>query len=80
VRLEASGLPKLPAGGYYVLWLEKDGEYAGTCGTFAGGDSTEAEWTVSYRLADYDAWIVTARLPGDQPENPPHLLKARIDL
>jgi hypothetical protein len=65
VRLESAGLPKLPEGGYYVLWLEKDGEYAGTCGTFAGG---KAEWTVSYDLWDYDTWIVSARLP-DQPAN-----------
>jgi hypothetical protein len=75
VRLESAGLPTLPKGGYYVLWLEKDGEYAGTCGTFAGG---EAEWTVSYDLWAYDAWIVSARLPGRPPDEAKEVLKVAI--
>jgi hypothetical protein len=75
VRLESAGLPKLPEGGYYVLWLEKDGDYAGTCGTFAGG---EAEWTVSYNLWDYDAWIVSARLPDQPPEDAKQVLRVAI--
>ena len=75
VRLESAGLPKLPEGGYYVLWLEKDGEYAGTCGTFAGGD---AAWTVSYDLWDYDAWVVSARLPDQPPDKAKQVLKVAI--
>jgi hypothetical protein len=75
VRLESAGLPRLPEGGYYVLWLEKDGDYAGTCGTFAGGD---AEWTVSYDLWDYDAWIVSARLPDQPAEDAKPILKVAI--
>jgi hypothetical protein len=75
VRLESAGLPKLPEGGYYVLWLEKDGEYAGTCGTFAGG---KAEWTVSYDLWDYDAWIVSARLPDQPADEAKEVLKVAI--
>ena len=75
VRLESAGLPSLPEGGYYVLWLEKEGDYAGTCGTFAGGD---AEWTVSYDLWDYDAWVVSARLPDQPPEDAKQVLKVSI--
>jgi hypothetical protein len=75
VRLVSSGLPKLPEGGYYVLWLEKDGEYAGTCGTFAGG---EAQWTVSYDLWDYDSWIVSARLPDRPADEAKQVLTAAI--
>jgi hypothetical protein len=75
VRLESAGLPKLPEGGYYVLWLEKNGDYAGTCGTFAGGD---AEWTISYDLGDYDAWIVSARLPDQPAEDAKQVLKVAI--
>jgi len=75
VRLESVGLPRLPKGGYYVLWLEKDGEYAGTCGTFAGG---EAEWTVSYDLWAYDAWIVSARLPDQPADEAKEILKVAI--
>jgi hypothetical protein len=80
LRLRVSGLKPLPDGGYYVLWLAKDGDYAATCGTFSvGPGETDAEWTVSYRLRDYDAWVVTARLPNaPRQENPPWLLKANI--
>ncbi len=64
VRLDVSGLPALPDGGYYFLWLSKDGDYAAPCGTFAVGQGeTTAEWTVSYDLGAYDEWVVTARMP-----------------
>lgn len=79
IRLEATGLEPLPPGGYYVLWLEKDGEYAGTCGTFAVAEGeTEAAWTVSYELRDYDAWVVSARVPGDEVSDAPRILEAEI--
>jgi hypothetical protein len=74
LKLEVSGLPRLPAGEYYVLWLAKDGEYAGTCGTFNVGDgTTRVEMIVSYRLRDYDAWAISKH--GDDT---PVLLRAQI--
>jgi Anti-sigma-K factor rskA len=77
LELDVSGLPSLPPGGYYVLWLAKDGEYAATCGTFAVGEGeTEVHMTVSYRLSDYDAWVITAHSLDE--EEPPWLLRARI--
>jgi hypothetical protein len=80
LELETKGLPKLPEGGYYVLWLSKDGEYAATCGTFSvGSGTTTVRMNASYRLADYDAWVVTANVPGqDDNAEPPWLLKAEI--
>jgi len=76
LELEVSGLPKLRPGGYYALWLAKDGEYAGTCGTFSVGDGeTIVRMNVSYRLRDYDAWVITARTGG---EDSPWLLTAKI--
>lgn len=80
LELETKGLPKLPEGGYYVLWLSKDGEYAATCGTFSvGSGTTTVRMNASYRLADYDAWFVTANVPGqDENAEPPWLLKAEI--
>ena len=80
LRLRVSGLKPLPNGGYYILWLAKGRDYAATCGTFSvGPGKTDAEWTVSYRLSDYDAWVVTARFPNQpRPEDPPWLLKADI--
>ena len=80
LELEVSGLPKLPEGGYYVLWLAKDGEYAATCGTFTVGDGeTSVYMNASYRLKDYDAWVVTAHLPGQpQDADPPWLLRGEV--
>ena len=74
LELEVSGLPKLRAGDYYVLWLAKDGEYAATCGGFnVGPDETTVRMTVSYRLSDYDAWVISRH--GDDT---PWLLSAEI--
>lgn len=80
LELETEGLPKLPEGGYYVLWLSKNGEYAATCGTFAvGSGTTTVRMNAPYRLADYDAWVVTAVVPGQKDDaEPPWLLKAEI--
>jgi Anti-sigma-K factor rskA len=81
LELETAGLPALPPGGYYVLWLAQGGDYAGTCGTFrTGGGETTVRMNASYRLADYDEWVVTAVVP-DAPEGAeePWLLRAPID-
>jgi hypothetical protein len=81
LELEAAGLPELPPGGYYVLWLAKRGDYAGTCGTFrTSAGETTVRMNASYRLADYDEWVVTAVRP-DAPEaaEEPWLLRAPID-
>jgi Anti-sigma-K factor rskA len=76
LELEVSGLPKLPPGGYYDLWLAKDGEYAATCGSFSVGKAkTTVRMNVSYRLRDYDAWVITAQTQG---EGSPWLLTAKI--
>jgi hypothetical protein len=74
LELRVSGLPKLPGDQYYVLWLAKDGEYAATCGTFNVGTGTTAvEMTVSYRLTDFDEWVVSRH-----GEDTPWLLAAKI--
>ena len=63
-----------------MLWLAKGRKYAGTCGTFrVGSGTTRVDMNVSYRLSDYDAWVVTAQLPGQSPAAPhPWLLRAPI--
>jgi hypothetical protein len=81
LRLEVEGLPKLPEGGYYTLWLSRDGELGPTCGSFSVGDGeTEAEWTVSYSLDSFDEWVVTAWLPDADNDNAPVLLRADVSL
>jgi hypothetical protein len=60
LELEVTGLPKLPAGRYYDLWLAKDGEYAVTCGNFnVGAGTTRVRLTVSYELSEYDTWVIS---------------------
>jgi hypothetical protein len=74
LQLSIAGLPKLSGGDYYVLWLAKNGKYAGTCGTFnVGNGRTTVDMTVSYRLKDYDAWVVSGH-----GENSPWLLSAGV--
>jgi Anti-sigma-K factor rskA len=80
LEVTASGLRKLPPGWFYILWLAKDGKYAGTCGTFkADGGAITRRWDVAYRLKDYDEWVISARPPG-LPRDPrlrPWLLHAK---
>jgi hypothetical protein len=73
LRLQVDGLPELGGDGYYVLWLAKDGKYAATCGTFKVRGDTTIDMTVSYRLSEYDAWVIS-----EARDDAPWLLSARI--
>ena len=73
LRLQVDGLPELGGDGYYVLWLAKDGKYAATCGTFKVRGETTIDMTVSYRLSEYDAWVIS-----EARDDAPWLLSARI--
>jgi hypothetical protein len=73
LRLEVDGLPELGGEGYYVLWLAKDGDYAGTCGTFRVSGRTTVDMTASYQLKDYDAWVIS-----ESRDDAPWLLQAKI--
>jgi hypothetical protein len=76
LRLTVDGLRQLPPGQSYYLWLEKDGEWAGTCGAFAvGEDETTVDMTVSYRLHEFDSWVISRLNPDGDP---PPLLEAAI--
>jgi anti-sigma-K factor RskA len=81
LELTVSGLPELPPGNFYVLWLAKDGKYAATCGSFrVRSGTTTYRWKAAYRLDDYDEWVISARPPG-LPRDPrlrPWLLHAEI--
>ena len=81
MEIEVAGLRPLPKGGYYTLWLAKDGEYAATCGTFTVGKDGTADvyMSASYDLSKYDAFVVTAHLPdAPRDEEPDWLLTAPI--
>jgi hypothetical protein len=73
LKLQVGGLPELTGDGYYVLWLAKDGKYAATCGTFKVRGDTTIDTTVSYRLSEYDAWVIS-----EARDDAPWLLTAKI--
>lgn len=74
--VDVSGLPELDPDDYYALWLERDGEWAATCGYFAVGEGeTSVRMTVSYDFRDFDAWVISA---GDRSGDTPPLLTADI--
>jgi hypothetical protein len=64
LKLTVAGLPHLGHGHYYVLWLAKDGKYAGACGTFDVYGQTTVDMTASYNLSEYDQWVISRPEPG----------------
>jgi hypothetical protein len=63
MRLVVDGLPHLTDNEYYVLWLARDGQYAGACGTFNVDGRTTVDLTASYDLSEYDAWVISRAEP-----------------
>lgn len=63
MELTVSGLPRLPAGATYELWLTRAGRPSELCGTFvvAAGETT-VRMNAAYRLRDFDGWIVRSGL------------------
>ena len=63
--VKVRGLRPLPPGGYYVLYLTKNGKPKASCGTFTvGGKLTTVRLSVPYQLWHYDGWVVEAYEPG----------------
>jgi hypothetical protein len=59
MTLEVEGLPPLPDGATYSLWLTRNGELADTCGEFVVGRSaTTVPLNAPYSLRKYDGWVV----------------------
>jgi Anti-sigma-K factor rskA len=53
------GLPELPPGKSYELWLTKKGHLAALCGPFRVHGNSVAYLNAPYRLLQYDGWVVT---------------------
>jgi Anti-sigma-K factor rskA, C-terminal len=61
------GLPKLPHGGYYELYVTKQGRITASCGVFnVHGGRTTVTLNAPY-TSGFDGWVVTKHLPG-RPE------------
>lgn len=65
MHLVATGLPQLPKGGYYEVFLTRNGKTVGPCGSFLTRDGdANAYLNAPYRVAGA-GWIVTAQREGD---------------
>jgi len=57
--MTVSGLPKLPPGKSYTLWLTKAGRLDSPCGKFAVGEgTTTVHLNAPYHLREYSGWVV----------------------
>jgi hypothetical protein len=66
---DVTGLPPLPAGGYYEVWLTQGTDVVESCGRFVVNEQGSAErvWlNAPYPLKEYDRWVVSAHVPGEQ--------------
>jgi hypothetical protein len=65
MRFNVSGLPKQAEGGYYNLYLVKDGKPVVLCGSFRVHDKTTTlTFTVPYKAKRFEGWVVTQQPPG----------------
>jgi hypothetical protein len=67
---DVRGLPPLPSGGFYEVWMTKRGELDASCGRFVVDERGQAQdvWlNAPYTLRGYDRWVVVAVLPGRAP-------------
>jgi hypothetical protein len=64
--LHVTGLRSLPAGGYYDLFLSRNGKPIALCGTFnVRAGETVVRMNAAYELKRFDGWIVTRQQPGE---------------
>jgi len=73
MTLTVSGLKKLPKGGYYELWLTREGTSGGkttqklivSCGTFLqSSDRVEVKMNAPYTLDSQPGWVITRHVRG----------------
>ena len=67
---DVRGLPPLPSGGFYEVWMTRRGELKASCGRFVVDERGQAQdvWlNAPYALRGYDRWVVVAVLPGREP-------------
>ncbi|MDP9491604.1 MAG: anti-sigma factor [Actinomycetota bacterium] len=59
MAMTVRGLPDLPEGRHYELWLTRDGKAVAPCGRFRTDGNTVTYLNAPYRLRKYDGWVVT---------------------
>jgi hypothetical protein len=68
LRVVIHGLPRLPTGSYYEMFLTKDGKPMAACGIFTvAGNTSTVRLTMPPTLKQhYDGWIVTRESPDSK--------------
>jgi hypothetical protein len=73
MQISVTGLPKLPAHGYYTVYLLRNGKPFAPCGFFivkASNRGTSVWMNAPYTLQHGDTWVVTKQLPGHHEVGP----------
>ena len=69
MRFTVQGLPKLPHGAYYELYVTKNGRITASCGVFnVHGGRTTVTLNAPYTKG-FNGWIVTRHVPGHAAES-----------
>jgi hypothetical protein len=70
ILADVGGLPPLPDGAFYEVWMTKHDELASACGRFTvdgNGEASDVWLNAPYEFEEYDRWVVVAVLPGQPP-------------
>ena len=64
--VDITNLPPAPEGGYYLLWLSRNGKPIAPCGSFntQGGVETIVHLSAAYSFHGVNGWIVTREVSG----------------
>jgi hypothetical protein len=65
--LHVTGLPRLTEGGYYALYLTKDGRPLVSCGTINVSGATSVRMSAAYALEQFDknGWVIVRQTPAN---------------
>lgn len=71
LRLKVSGLPPLPEGGWYELYLTRGGKPVASCGTFRTRPGTsEVRLNAPYSFEGPHGWVIVEQRAGRRPSRP----------
>ena len=71
ITLHVRGLPALPRGSVYEMYVTDEDRLVGSCGVFrTDGKPTVVEFNVPYTLADDSGWLIRREQPHRPPSAP----------
>jgi hypothetical protein len=71
ITLRVRGLPALPRGSFYAMYLTDKGRIVGSCGVFrTSGRPTVVELNAPYTLSEYSGWLIRREYANERPSPP----------